>query len=213
MPKQNRVNPFGQLISTDARGAFMGNRGVLHDNNGQLTHKRWTHPHWIICLLDFKDRKRPLMSPGCYTELFFMDEATALAAGHRPCAECRRVEFNLFKAAWLKGNASHGFGHKVSIGNIDNILQQERVSRDRQKLTFEAFLRDLPDGVFVSIPGQTDNAWLIWKRMLYRWSPDGYSDPSPWDGGQKVTVLTPKSIVGAIANGYEPQVAHIPNLV
>lgn len=143
-----------------------------------------------------------------------MDEATALAAGHRPCAECRRGEFNLFKAAWLKGSAHHGFGQKVGIGNIDRILQQERVTRrDRQKITFEASLRDLPDGVFVTIPGQTDHAWLIWKKMLYRWTPQGYSDSSPLVGEQKVNVLTPRSIVGAIANGYEPQVALVSDLV
>ena len=119
MPRQNRVNPFGELISTSAKGLFMGNRGVLHDNQRRLTDKRWTHQHWIICLTEFKDRKRPLMSPGCYTELFFIDESTALAAGHRPCAECRRKAYNHFKQAWIKGNSHLGLPDKIGVDLID----------------------------------------------------------------------------------------------
>lgn len=130
MPRQNRVNPFGELIATSSHGLFMGNRGVLHNDQGQLTEKRWTHNHWIICLTKFKDRKRPLMSPGCYTELFFTDEATALAAGHRPCAECRRKAYNHFKQAWIKGNSFLNLPDKVDVDFIDKVLHEERVKSD-----------------------------------------------------------------------------------
>src|SRR5580658_4307221 len=97
MPKQNRVNPFGEIIATPERGTFMGNRGVLHDDQGRIRRK-WQGKRWIVCVLEFRGRKRKMMTPSRYTELFFLDEATALAAGHRPCAECRRDRSTLFAA-------------------------------------------------------------------------------------------------------------------
>jgi hypothetical protein len=103
MPRQNRVTPFGALIATPARGTLTGNRGCLHDEHGRIR-RRYQGERWIICVLEFKGRRRPLMTPGRYTELFFLDEATALAAGHRPCAECQRDRFNLFRDTWAKAN-------------------------------------------------------------------------------------------------------------
>ena len=100
MPLRNRVTPFGDIIATEARGLLFGNRGVLHDENGRLVRK-WQVRRWIACRLEFKGRRRPLLRPGRFTELFFLDEATALAAGHRPCAECRREDFVRFRDAWL----------------------------------------------------------------------------------------------------------------
>lgn len=208
MPHQNRVTPFGDLIATPARGTFMGNRGILHDSEGNLTSKRWTHPHWVTCLLDFKGSKRELFTPGNYTELFFRDEATALAAGHRPCAACRRDDFRRFVAAWHKGNSHLGLPENAPIGEIDRILHRERVTCSREKVTFEAVIDDLPDGVYVTRPEAPQTACLIWRGDLHPWhSQGGGGDvPVPFLRGQKVTVLTPSSIVRAIAAGYQPHV-------
>ncbi len=208
MPRQNRVNPFGELIVTDARGAFMGNRGgALHNDQGELTDRRWTSSRWIICLLEFKERRRPLMAPGCYTELFFLDEATALAAGHRPCAECRREDFKCFKKAWLKGNPEYGFADNVKIGEIDKVLQQERVTRTREKVTFPVELGSLPEGTFVSLPSDPESAYLVWRGELRSWSPGGYGQVVQRPGEFLVDVLTPASTVNAIRAGYVPQVS------
>src|SRR4051794_26424644 len=99
MPRQNRVTPSGDIITTPERGTLMGNRGVLHDADARIV-RRWQGKRWIACVLEFKGRWRPVMAPGRYTELFFLDEATALAAGHRPCAECRRRRFDEFRDTW-----------------------------------------------------------------------------------------------------------------
>jgi hypothetical protein len=206
MPRQNRVNPFGELISTVEHGVFMGNRGVLHDDHGQLTQKRWTHPHWIICLTQFKERKRPLMSPGCYTELFFFDEATALAAGHRPCAECRRADFKRFKAAWIQGNAHLGFTATTNIGEIDRVMQRERVAASREKVTYEDEFGNLPDGVFFTLQSQPNVAYLRWGGSLWRWSPAGYEKAEQLSPKIAVNVLTPASTVNAVRAGYVPLV-------
>src|SRR5262245_6485047 len=123
MPRQNRVTPWGEIVAMPERGTLMGNRGLLHDAEGQIM-RPWRERRWIICLLDFKGRRRSVMSPGLYTELFFLDEATALAAGHRPCAECRRERFNAFRDAWLKGN---GGAAPVTAPDIDRRLHEERL--------------------------------------------------------------------------------------
>lgn len=207
MPLQNRVDPFGNFIATSARGAFMGNRGgALHNDRQQLTVRRWTSNRWIICQLEFKGRKRPLMSPGCYTELFFYDEATALAAGHRPCWECRRDDYKRFKAAWLKGNPQYGFDDNVKIDEIDRILQRERVSSSGQKVTYEANLDGLPDGVVVILPGKTDEAGLVWRGKVYSWSFTGYGTSVSMKGSEMVRVLTPLSIVNTFRAGFVPTV-------
>ena len=189
MPLQNRVTPFGEIITSDAHGAFMGNRGgVLHNDKQELTDRRWKNNRWIICLLEFKGRERHIMQPGCYTELFFVDEATALAAGHRPCAECRRENFNRFNAAWVEGNPQYGFTEKTRIGEIDQ-------------------LGNLPDGTFVTLPGQPEDACLIWKGELKPWSQAGYAGGPQCLSDLTVKVLTPVSSVNALCSGYFPQVA------
>ncbi|MGE4546092.1 MAG: hypothetical protein AB7D06_18540 [Pedobacter sp.] len=207
MPRQNRVTPFGELIATNARGMFMGNRGVLHDSDGQLTSKRWTHPHWIICRLEFKGRKRTLMSPGCYTELFFTDEAVALAAGHRPCAECRREDFNRFKAAWIEGNSHLGFSSKTSIGEIDRVLQMERVNRSHRKITYQDRLGNLPDGTFFTALGSPGIFICIWQGALWRWTPESYAEFGSLGADVMVEVLTPASTVNAMKAGFVPVVS------
>src|SRR5882757_4708468 len=120
---QNRVDPKGNIFKTSARGAWMGNRGVLHDG-GKTILRPFRHKAWIICALQFKGRHRAIMAPNRWTELFFLDEATAFAAGHRPCFECRREDAVRFKAAWLRGNPEYGFDPKITIGKIDEVIHQ-----------------------------------------------------------------------------------------
>lgn len=184
----------------------MGNRGVLHNSQGELTGRRWTHKAWIICALEFKGNKRDLMQPGCYTELFFLDEATALSAGQRPCALCRPKDFKKFKSAWLVGNAHLGLGDNPVIGKIDGILHEERVGSHLGRVTFEASAKDLPNGVFVMLPGAPEIYYLLWNGALLPWSPQGYGGQQMLKPVDHLKVLTPRSIVNAIRSGYAPQV-------
>ena len=209
MPRQNRITPFGEMIATDARGLYMGNRGILHDEQGNLSSKRWTHPNWVACQTKFKDIRQPINAPGSYTQLFFLDEATALAAGHRPCGYCRRDDFVRFREAWLRGNPQADLDDTATMGAIDRIIHAERVTRNRGKITFGEMLANLPDGVFVVFPEDPQVARLIWHGSLHYWAPAGYLNSVPLLQSCEVTVLTPKSIVRAIAAGYVPQVAII----
>ncbi len=198
MPLQNRVTPFGEIVAVPERGTFTGNRGILHDDQRRLTKRRWTTYAWITCVLNFKDRHREVMSKGTWTELFFLDEATALAAGHRPCGECRRADYARFKAAWIAGN------REATLPEIDRQLHSERVdSRTHAKVTFETEIDGLPDGVMVAVNGA---AWLIWRGDLLKWSAGGYQERMVKPNEGMVTVLTPRSTVNAIRAGYEPQV-------
>src|SRR3954449_4293664 len=124
MPKQNRVTPFGEIIAIPERGTFMGNRGVLHDAEGRIR-RAWQLQRWIVCVLEFRGRQRTVMAPGRYTELFFLDEATALAAGHRPCAECRHARFLDFCNAWGKANPGEGRRSRPTADEIDRRLHAE----------------------------------------------------------------------------------------
>jgi hypothetical protein len=205
MPKQNRVTPDGQIIATPARGTFMGNRGILHNDQQEIV-KPFAHKAWIICLLSFKGRRREVMQPGKYTELFFLDEATALAAGHRPCFECRRVAALAFRDAWLAGNSQLNLGESVKAGQIDAVLHAERLTeahyiKDRQKRTFTAVLNTLPNGTFI-MEGQ--RPYLVWEDALLPWTPAGYETPVMQPMEAQVTVLTPPSTVAALAQGYLP---------
>jgi hypothetical protein len=202
MPRQNRVTPTGALIATPARGTLMGNRGVLHDDEGRIV-RAWRDRRWICCVLAFKDRKRQVMSPGHYTELFFLDEATALAAGHRPCAECQRDRFNAFRDAWLRGKERRT---SVSAAEIDARLHAERLEPGGTKRTYRANLDDLPDGVFVQLPEKGEDAWLLWKDRLLAWSPGGYRERLSRPQGVEVALLTPTTTVVAIWAGYTPEV-------
>jgi hypothetical protein len=198
MPRQNRVTPFGQIIATPQRGTFMGNRGQLHDERGRIR-RPWQLKRWIICLLQFKGRKRAVMTPGLYTELFFLDEATALAAGHRPCAECRRGRFDDFRRAWAAG------GDLPTATQMDERLHAERVTADKTKRTFVAALGELPDGVLVTVSASPEQAHLIWRGALLTWSPGGYGEGRP-RSNEEATVLTPASTVAALRAGYVPDV-------
>lgn len=215
MPRQNRVTPIGTIEAFAARGRFMGNRGILHDENQAIV-RPYQHKGWIICQLQFKGRRRPIMSPGCYTELFFLDEATALAAGHRPCFECRRAAAVAFREAWMIGRAAtdpdFAVDAPLSAAEMDRQLHAERLTdaryaRHRRKRTFQAEIDTLPPGVFITLDGK---AILVMEERLFLWTPSGYLPYGDRPAGLSVTVLTPPSIVAALAAGYKPAIATLP---
>jgi hypothetical protein len=201
MPRQNRVTPFGEIVATPERGTFMGNRGVLHDDMGHIR-RSWQVKRWLLCLREFRDRKRTVMTPNRYTELFFLDEATGLAAGHRPCFECRRDRFTAFVNAWPRDANSP----LPCAAALDDQLHTERLDRHRKKQTFLASLDELPDGVIVQQVGTPDQAYLIWRGRLLLWSPGGYLKNVRPREGEDVLVLTPRSTVEALRAGYAPEV-------
>jgi hypothetical protein len=177
----------------------MGNRGCLHDDQGRIK-RQFQGQRWIICLLSFKGRKRTIMRPGHYTELFFLDEATALAAGHRPCAECQRDRFNLFRELWANANPEVTSSRRPAATLMDAILHQERASRNTQSRRYCNSLASLPDGTFITDDEQ--NAYLLLKNRLLRWSPAGYAKPERQALQFPVRILTPASIVLTLSAGY-----------
>ena len=200
MPLQNRVDPFGNLHAVSERGTCMGNRGILHTAQRQIKHYH-KHKAWIICRLDFKGRQRQVMSPGQYTELFFLDEATALAAGHRPCAECNRARYNEFMRLWRQENSE-------TQEKIDNVLHQERfipyqTDWQRKKRIYTATIDGLPFGAFIIL---NNESYLVLEDSLRPWSFAGYGDPIVRPVHQMVKVLTPPSTVSILAAGYRPQI-------
>ena len=195
MPYQNRVTPFGEIIATPERGFLMGNRGILHDRAGKLTRKRWAGRAWLICLLAYKGWHREIMVPGQYTHLFFLDEASALAAGHRPCALCQRARFNEFRAAWAGWD-------KPRASTIDHILHDERLTDARSKRTHPMAYGSLAEGAMFVAPGEANAALLKWRGGAHRWSPAGYRPVSDVRFPAKVNVLTPPSSVAVLAAGY-----------
>jgi hypothetical protein len=205
MVLQNRVTPTGYIIADPARGTLMGNRGVLHDADRRMSAARWRHQHWIFCRLAFKGRRRQIMAPRRYTELFFLDEVTALAAGHRPCCECRREDFLGFQAAWRQALGVDA----ARAPAIDRVLHRARVEpRSRTQVRFEAHLGDLPDGAFVLLPDDA-TPLLVWGDRLHPWHPDGYGPPRPRRSG-RVKVLTPAPTVAVLRAGYAPS-SHLPS--
>ncbi|HYZ26927.1 MAG TPA: hypothetical protein VE597_08455 [Geminicoccaceae bacterium] len=202
MPLQNRVTPTGEIVADPARGTLMGNRGILHDARGRLGAARWRHPHWVCCRLAFKDRRRTVMAPGRYTELFFLDEATALAAGHRPCCECRRQDFRTFQVAWWR---AFDAGSDPSAAAMDRALHVARVEpRTRRQVRFEAPLGALPDGAFVLLPEDPSTPLLIFGDRLLPWRPSGYGRPRPRAGASRALVLTPRPTIAVLRAGYAP---------
>jgi len=203
MPLQNRVNPYGTIFRSPARGTFMGNRGALHNEKREIV-RQFKGQRWIACCLEFRGRKRSVMSPGRYTELFFLDEAVAFAAGHRPCAECRRERFTAFQRAW-KRRDEQSSNTPVSAQEIDAELHRSRIDSAGRKVTYQAELNTLPNGCFVQIDG---SAFLIRNDALLMWTPERYAKKERKPTGVTVTVLTPQPIVQCFAQGYEP-VVHI----
>jgi hypothetical protein len=205
VPKQNRVTPFGEVVAVPERGTFMGNRGVLHDAEGRIR-RAWQLKRWIVCVLEFRGRKRTVMTPGRYTELFFLDEATALAAGHRPCAECRHARFVAFCNAWEQAQRDGETSARPTAQGIDDCLHAERVGPDRSKRSSVAPLDDVPDGVIVTVAAWGDRAYLVRGDSLLAWSPGGYRERRRRPKGAEVKLLTPPSTVAAIRAGYAPEV-------
>ena len=202
MPLKNRVDPFGQFLAVDSRGAWMGNRGILHDSNKEIV-SPWKHKAWVTCNLQFNGWKREVFGQNTYSELFFLDEATALSAGHRPCGTCRKQRFNEFKSVWCKANINPP-SEKISIKQIDDQLHAERAVRGGGKVTFQMKFKEVPAGAFI---GEDEKAYLFWDNKLHLWSPDGYTEHSGMPSGEDiVTVLTPASIVKMYALGFVPQV-------
>jgi len=199
--RQNRVAPTGAIERSAAHGLLMGNRGVLHGADGELGSARWKHDHWVCCVLCFKGRRQPINAPGRYTQLFFLDEAVALAAGHRPCAECRRADFERFRAAWAK--ATGLAASEIRAARIDAALHPARLAPKRVQRRHEAVLGALPDGTMVLAP--KGGPALVWMGVR-PWSHEGYAAPLPVPRDTLVTVLTPEPVVAVLAAGYVPLV-------
>lgn len=199
MPLQNRVDPSGRIVATPERGTLTGNRGIIHDQSQQIV-RQHALKAWITCVLQWKDRPpREVMTGRKWTELFFLDEATALAAGHRPCGYCRRPDYERFVAAWSAGNPrlAPKTGRRAPV--IDAVLHEQRRSRNGAKRTYQAPARDLPIGAMYA---NHSHAWLAVDNGLARlWSFAGYGPPTDRPA-TAVQVLTPRSTVNAIAAGY-----------
>lgn len=195
MPLQNRVTPVGDIVATPERGLFTGNRGIIHDPaTRRLLNRRWTNPAWIVCALRWRDVRRTVMGPGSWTELFFLDEATALAAGHRPCFFCRRAAALDFQARFPTGGAP------PKAGEIDGLLHAERLDGRGKRLHALAIpASELPDGAMVLHEGAPH---LILDGRARRWSHAGYGAPVPAPADARL--ITPPSTVATLRAGYRP---------
>ena len=198
MPWRNRVTPAGEIVTATGRGSLMGNRGVLIDAERRLVRDSQVR-RWIACRLEFRGRHRRVMTPGTWTELFFLDEATALSAGHRPCAECRHADFRMFQAAWRSAFPQTD----THADALDEVLHAERRSGPWLKRTHRAPVATLPDGAYIALD---DHAWLVHCDALHAWTADGYAERRTRPTTGEVTVLTPPSIVGVLQAGYPARV-------
>jgi hypothetical protein len=197
LPLQNRVTPTGEVIATPHRGMFTGNRGIIHDPSTKtLLKRRWASQAWLVCVCEFRGRRREVMGGRSWTELFFLDEATALAAGHRPCFFCRREDANRFRAAWEQGNGVSG----VLAREIDAILHRERLDGRAKRLhELPPPIGRLPDGAMVALDGES---YLIVKGRALLWSPAGYRKAQ--NALQDAMLLTPPSTLRVLSAGYRP---------
>jgi hypothetical protein len=198
MPLQNRVSPLGELIADPSRGLVYGNRGCLHDAEGRIR-RRYAGTRWIACRLRFRGwHREPLLQPGRFTELFFLDEATAFAAGHRPCALCRRSDYVRFSEIWLSSHPG-----QVGADAMDDTLHHERlVERTRMQRHHRAPFASLPPGTFVL---HRDLPFVVLDDLLRRWSFAGYRDREATPTGDAL-VITPPSLVEVLRAGWEPEV-------
>jgi hypothetical protein len=205
-PLRNRVTPWGELVADPARGSLTGNRGCLHDERGTIR-RHHRGKLWIFCRLEFKGRWRPVMPPNRYTALFFLDEATAFAAGHRPCGECMHGRYTEFRDTWAAANPQLA-KPRPTAGVINQALHRERINSERGKVTFRARAGDLPEGTFIAPldASQSGDAipQLLWRGSVWPWSAEGYGKPEALEDGALVEVLTPESTVRAFAAGFRP---------
>jgi hypothetical protein len=197
MPLQNRVTPTGDIIATAHRGMFTGNRGIIHDPATKtLLKKRWSSPAWITCVCEFRGWRRPVMGRRSWTELFFLDEATAFAAGHRPCFFCRREDANRFRAAWEQGNGVKD----IRAREMDSVLHRERLDRGKKRLHPPPVpVAQLPDGAMVQAG---EESFLIVQGRALQWSMGGYSEAECITANSQL--LTPPSTLRALNAGYRP---------
>jgi hypothetical protein len=196
MPLQNRVTPTGDIIAAPHRGMFTGNRGIIHDPRTKTLTRRWASQAWLTCVCEFKGRRREVMGGRSWTELFFLDEATALSAGHRPCFFCRRDDANRFRAAWEEGN---GF-RRVLARDIDAVLHRERLSGAKKRLhAVQMPLEELPDGAMLQ---EGAESFLIVRGGALLWSPAGYRKAP--NAIKDAVLLTPPSTLRALLAGYRP---------
>jgi hypothetical protein len=197
MPLQNRVTPLGDIVATPHRGLFTGNRGIIHDPATKtLLKKRWSSLAWITCVCEFRGWRRKVMATRSWTELFFLDEATAFAAGHRPCFFCRRVDANRFRAAWEEGNGAKN----IRAWEIDAVLHRERLDRGRKRLhPLPMALAQLPEGTMLQAGA---DSYLVSRGRTLRWSFEGYT-PAGIDAASAM-LLTPPATVRAFQAGYRP---------
>ncbi len=201
LPLRNRVDPWGRLQAVRARGSLMGNRGILHNGNDIV--RPWATKAWVTCVLDATFQKRKPFSPGTYSELFFLDEATAFAAGHRPCRVCQRQRHDQFNTAWTAANAASASRTRLPIADIDKALHAERTRSDKGKRTYTTAVAELPPGTFFEHAGQ---ARLAWPTGLLAWSLSGYTKGDALAPGTQIEVLTPRSIVRLFRTGFRPHV-------
>jgi hypothetical protein len=193
---QNRVLPTGEIVADPARGLFTGNRGIIHRADGTLGTARWRHKHWITCTLAHpKDTYHGPMADRGWTALFFLDEAVALAAGHRPCHYCRREAYGAYRTAWARAE-----GTEPDHSAMDNALHAARVTRQRAQIRHRGCLRDLPDGAFVLHEGR---AHLVLGDALLPFDPSGYGQPVGRPAGE-ATILTPPPSIAALGHGFRP---------
>jgi hypothetical protein len=196
MPLQNRVTPTGDIIAAPHRGMFTGNRGIIHDPATKTLTRRWANQAWLTCVCEFRGWRRNVMGERSWTELFFLDEATALSAGHRPCFFCRRDDANRFRSAWDEGNGTRG----VLARDIDAVLHRERLVGGKKRLhALTVPLEKLPDGAMVQ---DGNESYLIAKGRALLWSPAGYGKAE--QALQDAMLLTPPSTLRALAAGYRP---------
>ncbi len=196
LPLQNRVTPTGDIIATPHRGMFTGNRGIIHDPATKTLTRRWASQAWLTCLCEFKGRRREVMGGRSWTELFFLDEATALAAGHRPCYFCRRDDSNRFRAAWEAGNGVR----RALARDIDAMLHRERLSGAKKRLhAWTMPLEELPDGAMLQ---EGTESFLIVRGQALAWSPAGYRKAP--NAIQDAMLLTPPSTLRVLSAGYRP---------
>lgn len=200
MPLRNRVTPYGEIVATPSRGTMLGNRGRLHDEHRNIV-REWRTMNWVTCVLRFRGRHRQVMGPRTYTELFFLDEVTALAAGHRPCAECRNADYRRFKRCWARATGATGLPY---ARDMDVVMARDRRAPDGSQVRHEATRAGLPDGTMIR---WRDEPWLLLGDTAWRWTFDGYRDPVPIGGSpDTVTVLTPRCTVAVLRAGYRPAV-------
>jgi hypothetical protein len=196
MPLQNRVTPLGDIVADPHRGLFTGNRGIIHDPATKtLLRKRWSNPAWLVCVCEFRGRRRTVMGGRSWTELFFLDEATALAAGHRPCFYCRRDDANRFRAAWETGNGVAD----VLAPVIDAVLHRERFASSRKLHPLPMPIEKLPDGAMVQAG---EGSYLIVGGKPLRWSFAGYRAAE--SAIAEAMLITPPSTLRALAAGFHP---------